>query len=249
VTRPPEDVERVRALAVSGLSSSQISRLTGISRPTVLRWLQTDRQPFRGCPTCGKPPHDFSTLPASAYAYLLGIYLGDGTITRFPKGVWALQVFQDSRYPGVIREIGTAIRTVMPANTVRVAKHPQHNYVRISSYSKAWPCYIPQSGPGLKHRRKIELRAWQWAYVWQEPGMFLRGLIHSDGCRVSNKVWGGKYEYPRYFFGNESQDIQQLFRHACDLIGIAYRNNRRNSISVARAASVALLDEIVGPKR
>ena len=34
--------------------------------------------------------------------------------------------------------------------------------------------------------------------------MFIRGLIHSDGCRVTNKVWGGKYEYPRYFFTNHS---------------------------------------------
>jgi hypothetical protein len=100
----------------------------------------------------------------------------------------------------------------------------------------------------MKHTRKIELAAWQWAYVWQEPGMFLRGLIHSDGCRVQNKVRHGKYAYPRYFFTNESLEIQQLFREACDVIGIEHRNNRRNSISVARRASVALLDEIVGPK-
>jgi hypothetical protein len=43
--------------------------------------------------------------------------------------------------------------------------------------------------------------------------------------------------------------FQQLFRDACDIIGIEHRNNRRNSISVARRASVAKLDEVVGPKR
>lgn len=58
----------------------------------------------------------------------------------------------------------------------------------------------------------------------------------------------GKYSYPRYFFSNESLGIQHLFRDACDIIGVEHRNNRRNSISVARRASVALLDEIVGPK-
>lgn len=79
--------------------------------------------------------------------------------------------------------------------------------------------------------------------------MFLRGLIHSDGCRVMNRVIQRRYAYPRYFFSNESLDIQQLFREACDLIGIEYRNNRRNSISVARRESVAILDEIVGPKQ
>jgi hypothetical protein len=247
--RPPEQVDRVRALAVGGLNHCQIARATGIPRSTVRAWVLGRTRPrVGGCERCGHLPHDFSRLPAQAYAYLFGIYLGDGTITRFPRGVWALQIFQDSRYPAIIDEIAAAMRTVMPANTVRVAKHPRHNYVQIASYSKAWPCYFPQCGPGLKHRRKIELRAWQWAYVWQEPGSFLRGLIHSDGCRVSNKVWGGRYEYPRYFFSNESTDIQQLFRDACDLIGIEHRNNRRNSISVARRASVALLDEIVGPK-
>jgi hypothetical protein len=48
--------------------------------------------------------------------------------------------------------------------------------------------------------------------------MFRRGLIHSDGCRVQNRVRQGKDSCPRYFFSNESQDIQQLFRHACELI-------------------------------
>jgi hypothetical protein len=85
----------------------------------------------------------------------------------------------------------------MPANTVRVfPKYKEANCAQISSYSKAWPCYFPQHGPGRTHERKIELTAWQWGYVWQEPGMFLRGLIHSDGCRVSNEVWHGKYAYP-----------------------------------------------------
>ena len=248
--RPPEEVDRVRELARGGLNHCQIARVTGIPLATVRAWvagrtrLRTD-----GCPRCGHPPHDFSQLPAAAYAYLLGIYLGDGTITSFPKGVWALQIFQDAKYPSIIGEIARAVETVMPANVVRVGRREGQNWVQISSYSKAWPCLFPQQGPGMKHTRKIELTAWQWAYVWQEPGMFVRGLIHSDGCRVSNKVWHGKYAYPRYFFSNESLDIQQLFRDACDLIGVEYRNNRRNSISVARRDSVAKLDEIVGPKR
>jgi hypothetical protein len=231
------------------VSYSKISSSTGISRSTVIRWIRTNRPAERGCPRCGNPPHAFDRLPTREYAYLLGIYLGDGTVTRFAKGVWALQIFQDTKYPGIIDEIVQAIAAVMPANRVRVwRRYKNQNCAHISSYSKSWPCLFPQAGPGRKHERKIELAAWQWAYVWQEPGMFLRGLIHSDGCRVQNKVWHGKYSYPRYFFSNESLDIQQLFREACDIIGIEHRNNRRNSISVARRRSVALLDEIVGPK-
>jgi hypothetical protein len=123
-----------------------------------------------GCRKRGQV-HAFDRLPPREYAYLLGIYLGDGTITRFPKGVWALQIFQDSNYPGIIDEIAGAITAVMPANVVRVTpKYKEQNCAQISSYSKSWPCLFPQAGPGMKHTRTIELSAWQWAYVWQEPG-------------------------------------------------------------------------------
>jgi hypothetical protein len=246
----PEEVARVHELRAAGLNYSQIERATGISRTTVRSWIQTNRPVLELCPACGHPPHRFDLLPPPEYAYLLGIYLGDGTILRMRKGVWSLRVFQDVRYPGIIEEVARAMAAVMPKNRVHVLpRYNTENCAVISSSSKSWPCLIPQCGPGLKHTRKIELSAWQWAYVWQEPGMFIRGLIHSDGCRVLNKVIQRKYAYPRYFFGNESEDILQLFRDACELIGVEHRNNRRNSISVARRDSVALLDEIVGPKR
>jgi hypothetical protein len=178
----------------------------------------------------------------------LAIDLGDGSISRLRKG-WILRIVQDDRYPRIIEEIAGAVAAVMPANGVRIdQKYQGGNCAQISSCSQAWPCYFPQHGPGRKHERKIELSAWQWAYVWQEPGMFVRGLIHSDGCRVMNEVWGGKYEYPRSFFTNHSLDIQQLFKDACDLIGVEYRNNNWYDVSIAKRASVARLDEIVGPK-
>jgi hypothetical protein len=250
--RRPEEVARVRVLAGAGLNNCEIARITGIPRGTIRDWVRGKTRVPRvrgGCPRCGHDAHDFSALPAAAYAYLLGVYLGDGTISRARRGVFVLRIVQDTRYPRIIGEIKRAVEAVMPRNRVHVMRRGVHNCVEIASRSKSWPCYFPQHGPGRKHDRRIELRAWQWAYVWQEPGMFLRGLIHSDGCRVSNKVWGGKYAYPRYFFTNHSIDIQQLFRDACDLIGVEYRNNRWDTISVARRASVAILDEIVGPKR
>jgi hypothetical protein len=249
--RPPEELERVRELARGGLNPCQIARATGVPRSTIRGWLNPKTRPRAGgCTRCGHASHRFDALPAKEYAHLLGIYLGDGTISRMRKGVWVLRVFQDDRYPQIIEEIARSIAAVMPANRVRVdSKYRGWNCSLIASCSKSWPCLFPQAGPGMKHLRKIELSAWQWAYVWQEPGMFLRGLLHSDGCRVTNKVWHGKYEYPRYFFSQVSTDIQQLFRDACDLVGVEYRNNRANSISVARRDSVAKLDAIVGPKR
>ena len=89
------------------------------------------------------------------------------------------------------------------------------------------------------------------ALVERFPREFLKGLIHSDGCRATNKVRGANgdcYEYPRYFFTNHSDDIRELFTWACGLIGVDCRPNNRWNISVARRASVAVLDEFIGPK-
>jgi hypothetical protein len=80
------------------------------------------------------------------------------------------------------------------------------------------------------------------------PRQLLRGLIHSDGCRVINRVWGDRYRYPRYLFTNTSKDILQIFRDACDAIGVEHRNSKPNTISVARRNSVASLDAFIGPK-
>ena len=83
--------------------------------------------------------------------------------------------------------------------------------------------------------------------------MLARGLIHSDGCRVINRVnrkrtGAPPYEYSRYMFSNRSIDIQRIFTDTCDRLGVFWRRDGRWQISVARRESVALLDQWVGPK-
>ncbi|MGW1062330.1 hypothetical protein [Micromonospora rubida] len=120
----------------------------------------------------------------------------------------------------------------------------------MQSYGVHWPCLLPQHGPGKKHERPIVLADWQREIVAAHPGDFVRGLFHSDGCRVANRVTahGRAYVYPRYLFTNESADIMGLCQWALDLLGVAWRMNRRNSLSVARREAVAALDRHVGPK-
>ncbi|MGH9196855.1 MAG: hypothetical protein ACRD1T_14070, partial [Acidimicrobiia bacterium] len=79
----------------------------------------------------------------------------------------------------------------------------------------------------------------------------LRGLVHSDGWRGTNrvKVRGKKYAYPRYQFCNESDEIRAIFCHACDEFGVSWRRMNRRTISIARRADVACLDEVVGMKK
>jgi hypothetical protein len=94
------------------------------------------------------------------------------------------------------------MRAVMPTSVAAIQPHVCHNLVEIHSYSNAWICLFPQHGPGPKHLRKIQLEPWQEAIVEREPEQFIRGLLHSDGCRVMNRVYvnGKDYAYPRYSF-------------------------------------------------
>jgi hypothetical protein len=113
---------------------------------------------------------------------------------------------------------------------------------------------LPQHGVGVKHRRTIALTDWQWQMIGSDPRGLVKGLLHSDGCRAMNTIHhdlpSGRrtYAYPRYLFSNVSTDIQGIFTDALDILGIAWRRNRWNSISVARREAVAALDEFVGPK-
>ncbi len=59
---------------------------------------------------------------------------------------------------------------------------------------------------------------------------------------------GVRYAYPRYFFSNESGDILTIMGAALDRVGVAWRYNRPNCISIARRRAVAALDEQIGPK-
>jgi hypothetical protein len=65
-------------------------------------------------------------------------------------------------------------------------------------------------------------------------------LVLSDGCRPINRVVvrGVPYAYPRYFFANESRDILQIMADSLDSVGVAWRYNRPNSISIARREAV-----------
>jgi hypothetical protein len=155
-------------------------------------------------------------------------------------------------WPGLIEECVRAIQAVRPANKVFTQQKP--GCTEVGSCSRHWPCLFPQHGPGEKHLRKIELAEWQQVIVERHPAEFARGLLHSDGYRGVNRVrrrWGDRdhwYEYPRYLFVNESKDILRLCGETLDRLGVEWRFSKPNTISVAKRAAVARLDEFVGPK-
>ncbi|MFC7244821.1 transcriptional regulator [Catellatospora aurea] len=231
----------------NGSSISSIAVHLDLPYPTVHRWCRNEGAPDSRftedrCFRCR------ATAPTDQlqYAYLLGSYLGDGHLVTAAK-VPVLRISCTAAYTDILDQVERAMLATL-AN--RVQRIRQKGCVNLQSYSKHWPCLFPQAGPGKKHDRKIDLEPWQRAIVLDHPAAFVQGLFHSDGCRTINRIVkaGRTYEYPRYLFANESADILALCGWALDLLGVAWRLNRRNSLSVARRDAVALLDRHVGPK-
>ncbi|WP_240506141.1 helix-turn-helix domain-containing protein [Thermoactinospora rubra] len=240
----------------SGLSITEVSRQLGVNRSTVRDWRDhEDRDsPMTGvCPRCCLSPSLPS--PGHTYTYLLGLYLGDGCISRVGdprKDVWSLRIACADAWPGIRAECVAAMQAIRPTNKVRVLQ--RQGYSEVNSFSKHWPHLFPQHGPHKKHERKIVLEPWQRSLVKAHPGALVRGLMHSDGYRGMNRIrhrvngedrW---YEYPRYLFKNESADILQLCGEALDMLGVAWRYSRHNTISIAKRSAVEALDAHVGPK-
>ncbi|HEV8568757.1 MAG TPA: LAGLIDADG family homing endonuclease [Actinoplanes sp.] len=244
--------ERASRMMAAGIPFGEVCRTLGLPRGTVGHWFYGERarrrllqppEPTR-CPRCKST----AGLPEDQpqYAYLLGLYLGDGHLVAAAR-VPVLRIYCADSWPGLIEQCETAMLAVLAKSVQRVQKQ---GCVGVQSYSSHWPCLFPQHGPGRKHERQIYFADWQQPIIDDNPGHFLRGLFHSDGCRVTNRVTrnGKTYMYPRYMFSNESADIMELCQQSLDQLGIEWRMCRRNLLSVARREAVAELDKHVGPK-
>jgi len=116
----------VLVLAAKGLNQSDIARTTGIPRSTIRDWLS------RGGRTT--PPDPRATIPPGPYAYLLGLYLGDGYIARGAR-TSCLRIYFDARYPAIIGECVRVLRQARPANRVWVGRRRPSRCVVVLCHS------------------------------------------------------------------------------------------------------------------
>jgi hypothetical protein len=241
----------VMALLGTGLSEYRIAQQTGVKRGTVRNWRLAGRPPL--AVQRDELAREWSVRDNAAYCYLLGVYLGDGTI-NVQRGVW-LQIVNDRQYPGISDEILAAMTKTFSGRAPRV--HPSsvgQSDVLCISHPAVLRAF-PQHGSGRKHVRPIVLTDWQLELTHAHPGWLLRGLIHSDGCRAVNrfrtKLPSGRvaeYSYIRYFFTNHSADIRRIFIEHCELLGIRVTQSSHRNLTVSHRDSVAILEEIIGPK-
>ena len=240
----------VQELAAMGMSDYKIAARTGVNRSTVQRWRHRELPPFTRITERWHVPDPV------AYSYLLGCYLGDGHVTLKPPNSWTLRVACDQRYPLVIAEIRAAMETTFPGRlSTQISSSTGASDV-IGICHPGVGSAFPQHGPGRKHSRTIVLAEWQCKITRQYPEALIRGLIHSDGCRVENRFRTSlpsgrvaQYSYVRYFFSNLSADIRAIFIDHCEVLGIRVTQSNHRNLSISHRKSVALMDKIVGPKR
>lgn len=123
-------------------------------------------------------------------------------------------------------------------------------------YSKSLKELFPQYGLLKKHLREIKLEPWQKDIIDRFPKEFLRGLIHSDGCRFITKTT--KKQYLRYGFTNASSDIVNLYCATLEKLNISYSLVRKKIEGMMTVSSYNVLtqsqscanflDTFIGPK-
>jgi len=87
---PQITVDTARRLSHVDVLDREVAEITAVPIGTIRKWRtgrrrSPDKAPRADCPRCtGRP------LDEPAYSYLLGLYLGDGWLTRGRKDVFAL---------------------------------------------------------------------------------------------------------------------------------------------------------------
>lgn len=244
--RTNEEVKKIFELHEAGINVLQISKRLKIPRSTCRDILKTNKS-FENYLSVKKSFHeiDWTQLDKSAYAFLLGEYLGDGHINKTKtqingRCVFKIRIFQDLKYPNIVQEIYDALQSILK-NKINVLYNGK--CVTIYGYSSLLHDLFPQHGrPKMKHQRLIELKEWQWQIVQDFPFEFIKGLIYSDGCIF----WSKQSNQYIFEFSNQSEDIKRIYETVLGELGIPNSRNKRgvNVRVTNKLACEVLLEKI-----
>jgi hypothetical protein len=121
VTRSREEFDHVQRLIAMDMNDCAIARVTGIPRKTVWQWRHqppTTRRRSATSTSC-TVDHLDAGLPAAPYAYLLGLYLGDGCISLAGRS-YRIRITCDKRYPAIIQETEEFVLGLIHSDGCRV---------------------------------------------------------------------------------------------------------------------------------
>lgn len=224
-TYTQEQIEEAKTLFENGKNKCEISRIMGVPRATLTKWIHPTYQRKTNKPRKSYFPitnfDEYLDTPEkrAAYSFILAIYLCDGHISRYKTfRAPSIRMLNDTKYPKNTKEWADKLKILFPENSVNIHRRKGCNCNIVLLYSRKLLDLFPQYGDGVKHKRKLIFTDWQRKVIQEYPEQFIRGCFQSDGCIYNQKV--GKYAYKRYNFTNMSEDIIDLFLETLQLVGI-----------------------------
>lgn len=225
----------------NGAKKKTLSKKYNIPRGTLSYWYKKDKIE----PEFKIDLNEYLKDKKQEYSYILGIYLGDGTISRISGG-YKIRIFLDSVYYNIVEECSNNLKILFPKNKVSIHKEKCNMYI-ITLYSNLLPKLFPQFGKGLKHNRNIILEKFQLDNI--NNIQLIKGLFHSDGSLYKAKI--GKYEYFFYNFTNMSKDIIDIYCDALSDMNIKYKLNFNSDVyrvNIYKKVDFAKLYYLIGTK-
>lgn len=261
---------KVMELYSTGSKIHEIIELTGLSRNCISGWVrkvsgkryvELDRSGYGAKMASGYDPieylvklnpHIHNELRYELYSYILGMYLGDGTITKYPR-TKRLVISLDVKYPKLVDDVAESISILMGKNPTLIngTNNGKPSYVNVAIYNCNLGILFPHEGSGPKHLRKIQLSKWQLDII--DHRALLRGLIMSDGSFCIRRSTNREL----YNFTNCSDDISDIVKDCLTKFNITFNHrivnntnssSRVNRIEISHRSSVEKLKELIGTK-
>jgi hypothetical protein len=187
------------------------------------------------------PAAPISSELEETLAYVVGVALGDGNLSRPNGRATRLRITCDSQYDEVAEEITAALKLIFPLN--KVSKVPRTDtYFDISVYSNNLDRFMPwKVNMGSKKIQKARVPEWIKTNLHLSQPC-LRGLIQTDGCIYSDRG------YKMVSFTNNTEELAEDVYTMLKLNG--YRPNfltamngehLKHSVRIARKKEVESL--------
>lgn len=212
---------------------TEISKHLELDRSTVRKYIKLDEY-------SGNLSYDIDSLPVNKiryYAYLLGLYLGDGYINKTERTYRLRISLNSTQHLDVIDRAKVRLEMLFPNNKIGLVNVTGANCVNLSVYNSNLVNLFPQHGVSYKHTRNIIITEKQEKLIQDYKDYLLCGLHDSDGCRYIDrrKVY--------YQFTNASNDILNIYLDCLTPHNIQYklypRNIRiRNKLDTEKIASL-----------
>lgn len=237
-----EQRKEALSLFAENNNASQTASKLLIPRHTVRAWVAGGVTRDEDSKIATISPLEFNLEQKKAYSYILGLYLGDGCISKTHKeNVFRMRIILDTVYLTLNKYAIKNLQTIFPNNKVTITKVLNQNCVTLSVYSSLLPEVFPHTGLGMKHLRKIELTDWQKEIII--PKNIIQGLFHSDGSYYLTEN-----RYDTFAFTNMSYDIKTIYDTYLNKLGVFCSRNLRAKAIYSYGINAILLKELIGTK-